>query len=171
MERRQTTSDIGAPDPEFLRSLAARLRSATLSYRILGVVVFGSAARGEASRHSDVDLPVVAEPLPEKPHRRASEIAELKRLVSGVPLDVLLLTPDEVRCNFANHNPLFLDLAEDGAVLLDDGTLREWIGATREYVRKRGIVRMADGWRFPVDRGAAREFVDAWFAPPAETGG
>jgi HEPN domain-containing protein/predicted nucleotidyltransferase len=154
VERRQATNNIGAGGTESFRSLAARLRSAKLSYRILGVILFGSTARDEATSHSDVDLLVVAEPLPEKPHRRAPEIAELKRLFSGVPLDVLLLTPDEVRCNFANHNPLFLDMAEDGAVLLDDGTLNDWVRATREYIRRRGIIRTADGWRFPVERGA-----------------
>jgi hypothetical protein len=41
-----------------------------------------------------------------------------------IPLDVLLLTQEEVVSNFRNHNPLFLDIAEEGflqpAIFLTD---------------------------------------------------
>jgi HEPN domain-containing protein len=71
-------------------------------------------------------------------------------------LDVLLLTPEEAQANFVNHNPLFLDMAEDGVVLLDRaGTLAEAIQETRHYVRERGIARIRQGWRFPVEQGVA----------------
>ncbi len=34
-------------------------------------------------------------------------------------VDILLLTPDEAHHNFLNHNPLFLDIAEEGIILFD----------------------------------------------------
>jgi len=37
----------------------------------------------------------------------------------SLPLDILLLTPEEVISNFKNHNPLFLDIAEEGIIILD----------------------------------------------------
>jgi HEPN domain-containing protein len=102
-----------------------------------------------------VDLLVVGERLPPKRQRRQRENMEIKHLFPGVPLDALLLTPEEVRSNFANHNPLFLDIAEDGIVLLDrEGMLAAAIEQTRHDVRERGIVRIKGGWRFPVEKGA-----------------
>lgn len=130
------------------------LETATLSFVLTGAVLFGSSATGRAAAHSDVDLLVVGRGLPVKRQRRCREIVEVKRLLPGVPLDVLLLTPEEVESNFRNHNPLFLDIAEDGVVLLDrEGMLARAIEATRGYVRERGIVRTDQGWRFPVQAG------------------
>jgi hypothetical protein len=71
-----------------------------------------------------------------------------------VPLDILLLTPQEVESNFRNHNPLFLDIAEEGLVLVDDhGWLENLLAETRDYVRQRGIKKTENGWVFPVERG------------------
>jgi len=131
------------------------LQGATLSFELEGAVLFGSAARGEAGLESDIDLLVVGRAIPGQRHRRSREIAEIKRLFPGVSLDVLLMTWDEVQSNFRNHNPLFLDIAEEGVVLIDSGgALRDAIEATRLYVRERGIERLDGGWRFPVARGA-----------------
>ena len=54
-----------------------------------------------------------------KRQRRGFEIAQIKSLFSGVPLDILLITPEETASNFRNHNPLFLDIAEDGLITLN----------------------------------------------------
>jgi HEPN domain-containing protein/predicted nucleotidyltransferase len=149
-----TTRSALAGRAELIHHVAAVLEVAKLSFRLTGAILFGSTARDEATAGSDVDLLAVAEELPPKCHRRARQIGEIKQLFPGVPLDVLLLTPDEVRSNFANHNPLFLDIAEDGTLLLDNGTLSEAMRETRQYVRARGIIRTPQGWRFPVERGA-----------------
>jgi HEPN domain-containing protein len=58
--------------------------------------------------------------------------------------------------NFRNHNPLFLDIAEEGSVILDKGDfLKDLISETKTYVRARGIRRFGDGWIFPVRKGVA----------------
>lgn len=118
---------------------------------IVGAVLFGSRATGTATPDSDADILVVAEGIPPKRHRRVEEIFSIKRSLPGIPVDILLLTPDEVRQNFQNHNPLFLDIAEEGIVILDrNGFLEALRSETRAYVRERRIRRTPGGWDFPV---------------------
>lgn len=134
--------------------LQAGLQSAKLTFELEAAALFGSFATGKASADSDMDLLVVGSELPAKRHRRAPQILEIKYLFTGVPLDVLLMTLDEALCNFANHNPLFLDIAEDGVVLLDrNAHLAQAMRKTREYLRTSGIERTDFGWRFQVQPG------------------
>jgi len=130
------------------------LQSTCLSFDLTGEVLYGSIVRGKAILDSDIDLLAVGGGLPVERQRRSREIVQIKRLFPGLPLDILLMTTEEVRSKFENHNPLFLDIAEDGIVLLDrDGSLSKTMDATRSYVRDRGIERLDGGWRFPVERG------------------
>ena len=87
-------------------------------------------------------------------NRSGEEAVEIKRLLPDIPVDVLLMTLEEAQSNFANHNPLFLDLAEDGILVLDeDGSLARAIPETRQDIRRRGIERTEHGWRFPAEPG------------------
>jgi HEPN domain-containing protein len=80
----------------------------------------------------------------------------LKRSLPGKPLDLLLLSPKEVISNFTNHNPLFLDIAEDGIIIKDkENFLSDLIKKTREYIQVKGIKRIKNGWQFPVVYRAA----------------
>ena len=125
-------------------------------FPVSGVVLFGSRADDSFTPDSDIDLLVVAENINPKLHRRKKEMLVLKRLFPVKPLDLLLLTPDEVVSNFTNHNPLFLDIAEDGIIIADsENFLSDLIEETREYIRVRGIKRVKDGWQFPVTYRAA----------------
>ncbi|HLI51320.1 MAG TPA: nucleotidyltransferase domain-containing protein [Thermomicrobiaceae bacterium] len=60
----------------------------------LRIILFGSFARGEGGRDSDIDLLVV---LPEVENKRQAAI-EVLRSLSGraVPLDVIVTDPDEI---------------------------------------------------------------------------
>jgi len=140
---------------EYIRS-NLKEKGGTLPLDVRGALLFGSWVRGEQSPDSDIDLLVVAENINPKRHRRGEEIAQIKRYLPGLPLDILLLTKDEVVSNFINHNPLFLDIAEDGIIIFDDGNfLHDLVAETRDYVRKRKIRRFGDGWIFPVEKGRA----------------
>jgi HEPN domain-containing protein/predicted nucleotidyltransferase len=150
------TVDASPRPSDLLQRLGVALHGASLSFPILGAVVFGSVSSGRSHAESDVDLLVVAGQLPAKRHRRGRQILELKALFPGLPIDVLLLTPEESDSNFANHNPLFLDIAEDGIVLVDrDGRLTRALDATRRYIGERRLTRIAGGWKFPVEAGVA----------------
>src|SRR5215831_1570316 len=104
-------------------TLTTKIRDALQASRrpeVVGAILFGSMVKGTATASSDVDLLVVCHGLDPKRHRRGQESAEIKQQLPGVPLDILLLTPQEVESNFRNHNPLFLDIAAEGLVLVDD---------------------------------------------------
>lgn len=122
--------------------------------KAMGAVIFGSWARGTATISSDIDLLVICQGINTKRHRRGEEIVNLKRHLPGRPIDILLLTPEEVESNFRNHNPLFLDIAEEGIIVIDDrGWLQNLMEETRGYITERGIEKTEHGWIFPVTRG------------------
>ena len=145
MNIEQVSEYIGENLAEKRKSLPINVRAA---------VLFGSWVKGTATPDSDVDLLVVAEDVNPKRHRRGEEIAKIKRCLPGLALDILLHTKGEVISNFVNHNPLFLDIAEDGRIIFDDGDfLRNMIFETKDYIRQRKINRFGDGWIFPVEKG------------------
>lgn len=127
-------TDRGAEAPgreEELRAVAreyARALEETLGDRLVSVVLYGSVARGEARRTSDVDLLVVAEGLPQGRLRRQDVLEAADRRVDALldelaergvhtGVSVILKTPDEA----ARTVPLYLDMVEDAVLLLDRG--------------------------------------------------
>lgn len=141
---------------EITTAITHALKTNRFPFPVSGVVLFGSRADDSFTPDSDIDLLVVAENINPKLHRRKKEMLALKRSLPVKPLDLLLLTQDEVVSNFTNHNPLFLDIAEDGIILLDsENFLSDLIRETREYIQSRGIKRIKDGWQFPVAYRAA----------------
>lgn len=127
----------------------------SIPFHISAALLFGSVAQKTETRDSDVDLLVIAEGVNPKRHRRGSEIACIKHCVQAFPLDVLLLTKEEVLSNFRNHNPLFLDIAEEGIMILDsENFLQNLVSETKDYIKKKGIKRFGDGWIFPVEKGS-----------------
>lgn len=95
---------------------------------------------------------MVSDEVNPKKQRRGMEIAIIKEcLPIDVPLDVLLLRTEECLSNFRNHNPLFLDLAVEGIILLDEEDfLKSLIKETRAYISEKKIKKVKDGWEFPV---------------------
>src|SRR3972149_7342452 len=125
-----------------------------LPFSVIAMVAFGSRVKENYTEDSDMDLLVVASGIPPKRHRRGEEIVSLKKLLPLMPLDILLLTKEETLSNFINHNPLFLDIATEGIILLDtDEFLVNIIEETRNYLRNSKIRKVEDGWIFPVKAG------------------
>lgn len=127
--------------------------------RIISLAVFGSTARGESDADSDIDLLAVAEGISEKRIQRIPDIVRIKRQLDlESPLDVLLVSKDECRWNFRNHNPLYLDIALDAEIIYDDtGFLKELMDETREYIDSNNIRRGVGSWSFPVKERIATE--------------
>ena len=139
----------------YLKEILMTGRKEHIPLEIDGALLFGSWSQESQDISSDVDLLVVAENINPKRHRRGTEIALIKRYFQELSLDILLLTKKEVISNFLNHNPLLLDIAEDGIIILDDNHfLQNQILETRDYIREKGIKRFEDGWVFPVVKGA-----------------
>lgn len=141
---------------EHMRQVLARSATNLEGFIVTGAILFGSIARGAQTKDSDADLLAVAERLHPRRNQRSGQIAQIKSMFPKIPLDILLLTREEVISNFRNHNPLFLDIAEEGSVILDkDDFLKDLISEAKTYVRARGIRRFGDGWIFPVRKGVA----------------
>lgn len=141
---------------DIFEEIKMALEKARLHFNVLGAIAFGSRVKGKATPYSDFDLIIVADGIAPKRHRRGKEILELKHCLPLAPLDILLFSLEEVISNFKNHNPLFLDIAEDGIVILDRSeSLKTLINETRDYIKAKGIKRWKDGWKFPVKQGVA----------------
>lgn len=126
-----------------LKNLPVKVRSAA---------IYGSWAKGTQKEDSDIDILMISDEVNPRKQKRGREIATIKEQLSVyVPLDILLLTTKECLSNFRNHNPLFLDIACEGIVLLDeDDFLKSLIEETRAYISERKLRKLEDGWEFPV---------------------
>jgi predicted nucleotidyltransferase len=83
-------------EPNYLQDLSNRLRPILERYGILKAIVFGSVARGEPSRRSDLDLIVVQETEKRFLDRYDGIFAEIMHAVPGRDVDLLIYTPDEL---------------------------------------------------------------------------
>ena len=86
--------------------------------------MFGSAARGDGDRHSDIDLVVVA--LGEKSdawETQTGDLASLIRTSTGNDVQVLDYSKREFRKLVSVANPLIRSLREDGVELVDGSSM------------------------------------------------
>ena len=95
-----------------------------LSDDLIGLVLFGSAARGEMRESSDVDILLIAKNLPEKRYYRIQFLRkDLPFTGLGHPVCFIAYTPEEFLSGFPSF---YLDLGVDGIILYDtDGFLEE----------------------------------------------
>ena len=120
--------------------------------RLVSLAVFGSVGRGTPRPDSDIDLLVVADPLPHGRMRRVEEFEEVERRMkeplaaarrAGVEtrLSPVFKTPQEVRA----RSPLLLDLVHDAQLLADrEGFLQDALQGLRERLDELGARRI---WR------------------------
>jgi predicted nucleotidyltransferase len=111
---------------------------ADLGDRLLSLVLFGSVARREAKPTSDIDLVVVVEGLPRRladrrrPLLDSWERVRAARALPPVEWNLVVKSPAEAQY----HSPLYLDIVEDGILIVDRGGLFAVVlGAMRERMR------------------------------------
>lgn len=116
-----------------------------LGDRLVSLVLFGSVARGQARETSDIDLLVVAEGFPKSlSERRRPLIATWDRVrahnaLPHIEWNLVTKSPDEA----TYHSPLYLDITEDGLLLLDRGGLMaKVLSDMRERMRILGSRRV-----------------------------
>ena len=134
--------------------LFAAVREATIATygdRLIAVAIFGSWARGSATPASDLDVLVVAEPLPPSRMKRVREfrpVDEATRSVRSrawadegpeIGLSPVFKTPAEL----AAGSPLYLDMTLWSVVLLDrGGVLGSFLAGLRERMKALGSRRV-----------------------------
>lgn len=105
--------------------VATRTWAADLGRHLVSLVLFGSVARRQARDTSDIDLVVVVDELPRRladRRRPLLESWERVRAPRGLPRvewNLVIKSPEEARI----HSPLYLDIVEDGILILDRGDL------------------------------------------------
>ena len=77
------------------------------------IILFGSAARGEAGEDSDLDILVIKETNKDY-FDRVREVRSSVR--SNVPLDIIVLTPKEAR-ELPKRNSFFSQILKEGKIL------------------------------------------------------
>jgi predicted nucleotidyltransferase len=114
MKTVRTLSHPDLPDPTVLGRIADRLKRELGAER---VVVYGSVAKGEATRDSDIDLLVIA-PSSEKAYLRMARVLEVVEDMSrGIPLSPIVLTPEEVQDRIAQRDSFLRHIFEEGVPL------------------------------------------------------
>ncbi len=124
--------------------------------RLVSLAVFGSVARGTMGPESDLDLLVVAEPLPRGRMARVREFERVDALcepalreaeAQGVrtTLSPVIKTPSEVELG----SPLFLDMTIEVRILRDrEGFLERYLRGLAERLDRLGArrIRMGGGY-------------------------
>jgi len=129
----------------------ARIRQSVLTARpdVVGIIVFGSFARGDAWR--DVDVLVVLTTLADSQSAWVETSLALRRAIDLSNVEAIPYSLRGFVNGLCNHSPFLLDVAVDGIVLHDQANLSEEIAAVKRYVQERGIRRPQPGsWQFPV---------------------
>ena len=86
-------------------------------YEPMQIILFGSFARGEAHRDSDIDLLIVKEtnesPLERRVHVRRLVFQPERR----IPFSPLVLTPTELNQRLTMDDPFYREIMQQGKVL------------------------------------------------------
>ncbi|MBI4789435.1 MAG: nucleotidyltransferase domain-containing protein [Chloroflexi bacterium] len=144
--------------PAFLNQVVARL-ARTLGDNLIGIVLYGSYARGEARADSDVDLLVIARDLPTHWQERTRALHDpLREIADAPPMYVYGKTPEEFESQFPS---IYLDFGLDGVVLYErEGYLTLKLGRIREIIQAAGLFRerlspecMSWDWKNPPRHG------------------
>lgn len=93
--------------------IVAKLRA---EYAPLGIVLFGSRAEGRARPDSDIDLLIIMDlPAPKHPIDRIREVQLLLHDARrGIPLDVIVSTPQEFERRLAIGDHFYQDIVRSG---------------------------------------------------------
>jgi len=140
-------SEQTMPRNEILSSIREGLLAARDD--VVGIIVFGTFARGEAWR--DIDVLVVLETLESGISARVKTAIALERTINLDAVDLLPYSKRGFLNGLRNHGPFLLDVATDALILYDRANLSGTLAETRRYIQERGIRRTRPGgWKYPV---------------------
>ena len=103
-----------APMQDIIREMVERI---VAGFQPDKIILFGSHARGDACTDSDVDLLVVM-PIEGSKRRKATEI-DMALADRSIPLDLLVVTPDDFERGRSEIGSILRPAALEGRVLYD----------------------------------------------------
>ena len=124
--------------------------------KFISLVVFGSVARGEARKDSDVDLLLIIDLIPKRRLERQKEFMEVEKELEGylnelfdegyfIDFSPIIKTPEEA----TRLSPLYLDMVEDAIIAYDkDDFFMKILERVRKRLEELGSkrVRMGRKW-------------------------
>lgn len=106
------------------------------------VLLFGSRAKGEFSRDSDIDLLIVSPILPDV-HDRTIDF-----LCDRLPVQPFVMTPEELEERIEKLDFLIFDAFEDGVILFSDTDMEHINDLLRKSKEHFRLQRIKEGWKF-----------------------
>lgn len=98
------------------REIDSIVEQLVANYRPEKVILFGSAARGDATEESDVDLLVIKAGVGQlQPHERYYQVSQM--MPHRVATDVLVYTPQEIKKRLYLEDPFIKQIWEEGRVV------------------------------------------------------
>jgi len=95
-----------------------------LGDKINSLILYGSAARGEAGEESDIDILVITRDDDRRVYDQISEIRTDVDLKNGTLTSLVAFSRAEVEKYLKLGSPFIEDVIEEGVILYDDGTFR-----------------------------------------------
>ncbi len=124
--------------------------------RLISVVIFGSVGRGKPHSESDIDILIIADPLPNGRMRRVEEFRAVREELGSLmnemgkegiftTLAPIFKTPAEI----SRGSLLFLDMIDDGRILYDRrGFWKSFISDFQQRLRRLGARKIVVGERW-----------------------
>jgi hypothetical protein len=118
--------------------------------KLVSVVLYGSVARGDNRKDSDIDLLLVIKDLPKTITERAILFDKVEKKLDDdimrlmdegyyVTFSPVLKTPEEA----VTFSPIYMDMTEDAVILYDrDGFFRKVLEKTRKRLKELGFERV-----------------------------
>ncbi len=99
-------------DSDYIREIIKRIVNAVEPVRI---ILFGSAARGDAKTGSDLDICVV---MPDGTHRRKTAMLLHATMVGmGIPVDIVVATPSDLLKHRETIGLVYKEILREGLEL------------------------------------------------------
>jgi len=104
------------PSLEVKKEIARLVKVLVRRYQPEKIILFGSLAHGKATEESDIDLLIIKKTKEPRIYRRSKALRGIPR---KAPLDVLILTPEEVKFLEEKQSPFIREITTQGKILYE----------------------------------------------------